>query len=266
MPVIRKHDIDIYYESHGAGRPLVFVSGLGQKSSAWQFQVPFFSKKMRVIVFDNRGVGKSSRPDFPYTMDMYVEDLAFLLDSLGIEEPINLCGLSMGGMIAQNFTIKHPDRVKTLMLLSTTPMVDATPLAEGIRLMEGMEEDRRVRSVFVMYYSKEFRNAARKDPELYRRLRDDVLVDETRVLDYINQASAVTATHDTREFLGSIRVPVLIMAGTADLIIQADHSRAMQAAIKNARLEIIEGSGHVINIEAHEKVNAVLDEFLRNNS
>ncbi|MBN2160219.1 MAG: alpha/beta fold hydrolase [Spirochaetes bacterium] len=266
MPIIKKHDIDIYYESHGEGEPLLFVSGLGQKSSAWQFQIPHFSKTMRVIVFDNRGVGKSSRPDVPYTMDMYVEDIAFLLDSLGITEPINLCGLSMGGMISQNFTLAHPERVKSLMLLSTTSKVDATPLIDGIRLMEGMEEERRVRSVFVVYYSKEFRNRVKKDTVLFNRLRDDVLVDETLVKDYINQASAVTETHNTTASLGKIKVPVLIMAGTADLIIHPDHSRSMRAEIPNARLEIIEGAGHVISIESHEKVNATIDEFLKQNA
>lgn len=263
MPVATNQDIGIYYESYGAGRPIVFVSGLGQKSAAWQFQVPFFSDRMRVITLDNRGTGKSSRPDYPYTMDMYVSDIASVLDCLGVDEPVTLCGLSMGGMISQNFTLKNPARVSRLVLLSTSMKVDASPLINGIRLLKGMEKTKRAWSTFAVYYSKSYRDRLRQDPALLERLMSEVLVDETGVKDYENQAAAVTATHDTSGMVSRITVPVLIVAGTADLLIHPDHSRAMASQFPDARLEIIEGAGHVLNIEAHEKVNSMIDGFLK---
>jgi 3-oxoadipate enol-lactonase len=263
MPLATKQDIEIYYESHGAGKPIVFVSGLGQKSAAWQFQVPYFSGRMRVITLDNRGTGKSSRPDYPYTMDMYVSDLASVLDCLDINEPVTLCGLSMGGMISQNFALKYPERVNRLILLSTSMKVDASPLINGIRLLKGMEESKRAWSTFAVYYSKSFRDRLRQDPVLLESLMSEVLVDETGVKEYENQAAAVTATHDTSGLASRITVPVLIVAGTADLLIHPDHSRAMASTFPDARLEIIEGAGHVLTIEAHEKVNSMIEGFLK---
>jgi 3-oxoadipate enol-lactonase len=262
MPLATKRDIGIYYESHGTGRPIVFISGLGQKSAAWQFQVPYFSDRMRVITLDNRGTGKSSRPDYPYTMDMYIGDVAAVLDSLGISEPVTLCGLSMGGMISQNFALKYPERVCGLILISTSMKVDASPLINGIRFLEGLEEKKRVWSTFAVYYSKPFRDRLRADPELLERLASEILADETRVRDYENQAAAVTTSHDTTGLANRITAPVLIIAGTGDLLIHPDHSSAMTSTIPRARLEIIEGAGHVLNIEAHEKVNTLIDDFI----
>jgi 3-oxoadipate enol-lactonase len=264
MPLATTRDIEIYYESHGTGSPLVFVSGLGQKSAAWQLQVPYFSGTMRVVTLDNRGAGKSSRPDYPYTMDMYVGDIASVLDSLGISEPVTLCGLSMGGMISQNFTLKYPERVRRLVLLSTSMKVDASPLVNGIRLMGSMDEKKRVWSTFAVYYSKSFRDRLRQDAALLERLTSEILENETRIEDYENQAAAVTATHDTSGLASRISVPVLIVAGTGDLLIHPDHSRAMASAFPRARLEIIEGAGHVLNVEAHEKVNRLIEVFITN--
>ncbi len=91
MPSFSYNDIKINYVMEGSGEPIVFVSGSFTKLQMWNYQIDFFRDKMTVVAFDNRGVGKSSRPDFPYTMEMFVKDLKHLLDHLCITEGIHLC-------------------------------------------------------------------------------------------------------------------------------------------------------------------------------
>ena len=96
IPFFKYNDVELFYTKEGKGEPLVLISGLGSKMS-WAFQIPFFKEKMMVISPHNRGVGKSSRPNYPYTMDMFVDDIKNLLEHLNIKEKIHLCGISMGG-------------------------------------------------------------------------------------------------------------------------------------------------------------------------
>jgi pimeloyl-ACP methyl ester carboxylesterase len=120
IPTLTFDNININYILEGKGEPLILVHGFGTKLEGWHFQIEFFKKEMKVIALDNRGVGKSSRPNYPYTMDMFVEDINKLLKHLKIDEPIHLCGISMGGMIVQHFALRYPEKLKTLILCATS--------------------------------------------------------------------------------------------------------------------------------------------------
>ena len=124
-----KHDdMEINYLKEGKGPPLVMIIGFGSQLNGWSFQIDYFKYKMTVISMDNRGTGRSSRPDYPYTIEMFVEDIKNLLEHLSIQEKIHLCGISMGGMIVQHFALKYPERVKTLILLATTAKSHPSPI------------------------------------------------------------------------------------------------------------------------------------------
>jgi pimeloyl-ACP methyl ester carboxylesterase len=118
MPTIKVGDISIYYEVHGEGEPLLLISGLGRDLTAWMFQTPEFSKKYRVIAFDNRGIGRTDAPDMPYSTEMMANDTVGLMNALSIEET-HILGLSMGGQIAQYLAFKYPKRVRSLILADT---------------------------------------------------------------------------------------------------------------------------------------------------
>lgn len=118
MPTVRVIDINIYYEIHGQGEPLVMIAGYGDDSSIWFRQVPGLSKEYEVIIFDNRGTGRSSKPDALYTIRMMADDLAGLMDAIGIQVA-HIYGHSTGGMIAQEFALCYPKKVKTLILACT---------------------------------------------------------------------------------------------------------------------------------------------------
>lgn len=119
MPEASLGKIKLHYEEQGQGPPLMMILGLGQDMNTWAFQVPNFSKHFRVIRFDNRDSGRSSRSEEPYTTRTMASDTLGLMDHLGIERA-HILGTSMGGMIALEVALQAPDRVMSLILASTT--------------------------------------------------------------------------------------------------------------------------------------------------
>jgi pimeloyl-ACP methyl ester carboxylesterase len=119
VPKVQANGIQIHYETHGTGAPLVLIGGLGADTFLWFRQVPELCKHFQVIVFDNRGAGESDKPDEPYSVPMFAADTAGLLGALGIERA-HILGASLGGMIAQQFAIDYPALLDRLVLASTT--------------------------------------------------------------------------------------------------------------------------------------------------
>ena len=124
MPTANIGDVEIYYEEHGSGEPLIMVLGLGQDIATWGFQIAELSKQVRLIVFDNRDCGKSSRCSENYTTKSMAQDILGLMDHLRIEKT-HLLGTSMGGMIAQHVALMAPERLQSLILAGTTSWGEA---------------------------------------------------------------------------------------------------------------------------------------------
>ena len=141
MPKVKVGDINIYYEIHGEGEPLVLIMGYGGNSGQWFRQIPGLTKEYRVIVFDNRGTGRSDKPDISYTMETMAGDVAGLLDAIDIPAA-HVYGVSMGGMIAQHVALNYPEKVKGLVLGCTTcggEQHSVVPDAEVMTLLFDME-------------------------------------------------------------------------------------------------------------------------------
>jgi pimeloyl-ACP methyl ester carboxylesterase len=124
MPKAKIVEMEIYYEEHGQGPPLIMVLGLGQDIATWGFQISEFSNSLRVIVFDNRDSGKSSSCSENYSTETMALDVLGLMDYLGMDST-HLLGTSMGGMIAQQVALMAPERVRSLILSSTTSWGDS---------------------------------------------------------------------------------------------------------------------------------------------
>jgi len=113
MPYAKNGDINIYYEVHGEGEPLAMIMGYGGDLTRWSRILPYLSKDYKAIIFNNRGIGQTDKPDIPYTIKMMAADLAGLLDTIGIKAA-HIFGVSMGGMKAQQFALDYPQKVVCL--------------------------------------------------------------------------------------------------------------------------------------------------------
>jgi len=124
MPTASIGDIELYYEEHGRGQPLIMVLGLGQDIATWGLQISELSRHVRLIVLDNRDAGQSSRCSDNYTTETMAQDIVGLMDHLGIRRA-HLLGTSMGGMIAQHVVLMAPERLNSLILAGTTSWGEA---------------------------------------------------------------------------------------------------------------------------------------------
>jgi len=261
FPFFKHNDVELFYIKEGKGEPLVLLSGLGSKMS-WMFQIPFFKEKMMVIAPHNRGTGKSSRPNYPYKMDMFVEDLKQLLDHLELKL-FHLCGLSMGGMIALNFILKYPQMVKSLMLCATAAIYSPDAIIEAQELMLNFNPEQKFKVRVAALFSRPFKKVLRQDKALYKRLEKEFMEDPTTLQDYVNQGAAVTG-HDTTNDLDKIKQPTLILLGDDDRIIPTlEHSKLLHEKIPNSKLEIITNTGHGFNTEKAEEVNNLMWNFIK---
>jgi pimeloyl-ACP methyl ester carboxylesterase len=260
MPKVHANGINQYYEEAGQGEPLVFIHGLGSNSRDWENQAPEFARSYRVITYDLRGHGQSDKPEGPYLMAQYADDLAGLLNSLQIESA-HIVGISLGGGIVLQFAIDHPQMVKTLTVVNSGPTLgdpeQVRPEIErrvGIVQQMGMRamgenlagnlfpkpEQADLRATFVERW-------AENDPRAY--------IEATRsMLDW-----------NVVKGLASIQSPTLIIAADQDYSPVAARE-AYAGLIPDARLVVIPDSRHATPVERPQEFNAVLKDFLDQHS
>ncbi len=225
---------------------------------------------MTVIALDLRGLGRSSRPDEPYTLDTLVEDIKDLLEYLDIKERIHLCGFSNGGFIVQSFILRYPHLVKTLMLFGTasyTPTDQTEALLKFIEtFVKNATPEEIIKIHLPLMFSTTFRKKLKRDKELFELYKNDMglvahLKDPPRYLDYVNHAKLVKE-FDAREVLYKIIHPTLIIVGSKD---QGNllESEDMHRKIPNSTIEVLEGIGHAFIIEVPEKTNNLMWNFLK---
>jgi 3-oxoadipate enol-lactonase len=263
MPTVKANDINIYYEIHGEGEPLLMIQGYGQYSGHWTTLIPPFSKKYRVIIFDNRGTGRSDKPEIPYTMKMMAADAKGLLDAIGIDKA-NVFGVSMGGMIAQEFALNYPDKVINLVLGCTNcgGKQSVVPTKEALEFLFNPEIGKlpvaeRARQTAPWLWSKEFID---KHPEAVDAYVDITMKYPTPPHGFSGHAQAI-ASHETCDRLPQIKAPTLVIAGSGDRLIPPDNSKIIASRIPGAELVIVKNAGHGFT-EAPEATTAILD-FLK---
>ena len=255
----------LYYEVHGDGPPLLLVMGIGYDSSLWTLaQVPALSTQFQVVLVDNRDAGRSSKATHPYRISDMADDLAGLLDALGIARS-HLLGLSMGGMIAQEFALRHPDRLDRLVL-SGTGAAPARAAVDPIRIWSWVKANDATGEVFggqqfVSLFSTSFlRNhqAVRDTAELIASNPYPMSPEA-----YQRQADAY-GQFDALDRLGAIAAPTLVVVGEQDLVTPPWIAKEVAAAIPGARFELIRGDGssHVVPIERPDDFNGLVSDFL----
>jgi len=260
---VRTRDgVSIYYEVDGSGEPLVLIEGLGYANWMWVKQRSL-SKYVKLIIYDNRGVGYSSKPDRPYTMDDFADDLEDLLNYLSIGK-VFLWGVSMGGMIAMYFTYKNPDKVRGLILGETNFGIKSVPPSkEALEILmqppkSGLDKREMLIERMRVAFSREYFNKHRDEIEYLVNLRIRFEEDPKA---YNNQLAAVLS-FDFKDKLPSIRVPTLIVTGDEDYVLNPQNSYIMNQSIPNSKLIILRGAGHLAIIERAEDYNKVVLNFI----
>jgi 3-oxoadipate enol-lactonase len=269
MPFAHTDDCAVYYEVRGdSGTPLLLIAGYGASLATWSAeQVAQLADNHRVIMFDNRGVGNSGKPNRPYAMDDFVRDALAVMDVTGVETA-HVMGASMGGMIAQNFALRWPDRVRSLILACTVP---AGPLSEKIispspvvlaTLLAPRTDDKAqdIRNLWPILYSERF--IAERREWLEELLEEKLGYPPPPQFALENQMHAVAETHDVLDRLCDIEEPTLVLTGSDDVLIPPQNSRIIAERIPNARLIEYAGAGHGFLDEAAEPALADILNFL----
>jgi 3-oxoadipate enol-lactonase len=254
VPTIDIAGTDLYYERRGAGEPLLLIQGLGGNSLHWgEGFLGGLEDGFELILFDNRGAGRSGPLEGEHTIADIAGDALGLLDALAIDS-VHVVGISMGGMVAQEIVLSAPERVRTLTLGCTFPggpeatMTDMAVVGMLAEAVLSGDQERTLRVGYDVMIAAEY---GRQEGayELYAELAGQY---PTPVPVLMAQLSAIMG-HDTSERLGEVETPTLVIHGTEDRLLDVANGELIARLIPGARLELLEGSGHMFFWEQPER-------------
>ncbi len=272
--------IKLCYEIKGEGKPVLLVHGFGDRKEHWRGQFDNLSKYFKTIRLDNRGAGKSDRPDMEYTMKIYVEDIKGLLDHLSIEKT-NIIGHSLGGMIVQNFAINYPNRANKIVLINTIPGMTppGVPPDQGIEMyrknaIAGLKEmNQDPLNAFLNgaknSYSRDFWKKMKEDPKhKFHGIWsvEDLIKEKTEYgpteADINHQAEALKS-HNVYERLPEVQNKVLIIAADKDKSCPKMMNEKIHNLLPNSKFIVIEKAAHQSILEYPQIINQHIIEFLK---
>jgi 3-oxoadipate enol-lactonase len=260
MPVVSAGEVELSYERSGSGPPLLMIMGMGGTALSWG--EPFLEslrQDFETIVYDHRGIGESSSMEEPFTIAQLAEDAAALLDALEIDSA-HVVGISMGGMVAQELALAHPEHVRTLTLGCTYCGGQGSSLTspEVIqRLTEAMmsgNRERAIRTAWEVNVSADFADDAAYATFLANGLERAVAIPVV-----MTQMQAIVG-HDTLTRLPQLTMPTLVLHGTADQMVPVENGRLIASQIPESDLEIFDGVGHLFFWERPERAAELVRE------
>lgn len=265
MPLTNANGIELYYEIHGEGEPLLLIMGLAHNLLSWKKSLPALAEQFKVIIFDNRGTGRSSKPETPYSIELMAEEAKAVLDAAGVDIA-HVYGISMGGMIAQRLALNYPERIKSLILGCTTPggINQVQPDADVIMtLLSGASIpttplEAAWASVPILYSSYFIENHRDSIAEHI----ETMIEIPTPAHGFMQQLQACL-THDTYEELGKLNIPALVIHGDADRLIPVENGRMLVEKIIDSELYIVPGAGHLYLTEAQKAVDDKVISFIK---
>jgi 3-oxoadipate enol-lactonase len=247
MPKVQAGSIQISYDTFGPGDPLLLIMGFGMPGAAWAPTLPFLGG-FKCIYFDNRGTGNSDKPEGPYTITDMADDASNLLAALKIPKA-RVYGVSMGGMIAQELTLRHPDQVEKLVLGCTTAGGPNAPraseeiiqrLMEGFRMMAANPEAA-LEVIMPILFPSEFLSA---HPEVKALMLAGMKLAPPTPPETAERARAGIVDFSTYERLPQIKCPVLIVHGDKDILVPPENASILKSRIPQAEVFMIRGAGH----------------------
>jgi len=221
----------------------------------WYCQIDTLSRHFKVIAFDNRGAGRSEKPKMTYSIGLFAEDTACLMDVLGVADA-HILGVSMGGYIAQELCINFPEKVRGLLLGCTScggskAVLMSLDRMEKFIANKGLEPSEILRKDMDIYFSNEFITRHPKEIETFI----DISLRYYQPSDAFERQFEACLNHDTVNRLDRISVPTLIMTGDDDPLVPPENSKILQGLIPGADLSVFPGKRHCFFIESSERFN-----------
>lgn len=260
MPFTLNQGTKIYWDEEGNGDPILLIMGLGYPAIAWYRTRPVLSREFRTIAFDNRGVGRSERPPGPYPIPLMASDALAVLDAARVETA-HVFGVSMGGMIAQEFALQYPERVRSLILGCTAAggptairaEADATKMLMARASMTA-EEAARAAAPFI-YDAGTPQSRIDEDTEVRRPWfpHPDA---------YNAQLQGILAW-EAYSRLSSISLPTLVVHGENDRLVPAGNCKLIAEKIPGAKLVLLPHAGHIFSTDQTDAAHRAILEFLR---
>ncbi len=264
MPHLRVNDVNLYYKFHGPedGEPVILNNGVFMNTTSWALQLPALCRRHRVLTYDMRGQGRSEHPEGEYSFAQHTDDLVALMDALGLERA-HMVGTSYGGELNLMMGIHHPERCRTLVIITSVSHSDALCLAmvERWRLAAQLGDGPTFfRLIYPDVYSEAFlQERADLIPLAEERYATLDLPAAERLLDCFKRFN-VTAE------LGRIQLPTLIASAELDLLKPRRYGEIMHRAIAGSEFHLIPGAGHVAVLEKAAEVNTLILGFLAKHS
>ncbi len=260
MPKVSVRDIEINYQEEGSGFPLILIHGLNGDLTGWALVMPEFAKHYRTVALDVRGHGHSGKPDQPYSVRQFSEDLHEFLRQLRVSKA-HILGLSMGGAIAQQFALDHPEKIRSLILVSTFSYVDPQADQAFSRLRQRLSTggypaffDEVVKLAFTPEYI-----AAHPGP--IAELKEKRIKINSPVA--IGRATDACLIFNLKDEISKIALATLIVSGREDVFTPIHLAGQIHRSIPGSEWKIIEGAGHNLYIEKAPELAQIVLEFLR---
>ena len=267
MSVASVNDINIFYEIHGSGEPLVLINGLGYDLWMWHKMMPGLAEHFQVITFDNRGAGQSDKPAGPYNAQMLADDLSSLLAALDIERAA-VMGHSMGGFVAQALVLGRPELVGRLILSATNfggpNHIPVTQEALAVLMDTQADPIERLRRGIVVSCGPGFAEANPDMVDTWVAHRVQKPLDPQ---DYQAQLaiglslSTVEASFEPR--LKSVQTPTLILFGEHDKVVPPDNADLLAREISGSQVKNLSNAGHFFPLEVPDAANELIIDFLK---
>jgi len=260
MPHIDVNDVELYYELHGPeeAEVLVLSNGVLMSTASWAFQTPALSKHYRLLLYDCRGMWQSAHPPGPYSMELHADDLAGLLDALGIEQA-HIGGISYGAEISMVFALKYPEMTRSLVLSSAVSHID--PLLTGwMKSWIAAARDHDAEMLFNVTYPLNFSEGwiANNSDALDAALSRYRILDFDAFLELLLAFSQLDLTAE----LHHIEAPTLVMVGEEDLLKPRKYAEVIAREIPDAELAVVPHAGHAVMWERATIFNTLVLGFL----
>jgi pimeloyl-ACP methyl ester carboxylesterase len=259
---VRAGDLDIWTEQVGEGPDVLLIGGLGDTVESWQFQLDGLADRYHLTAFDNRGAGRTPLPEGRLSAATMADDAAALLRALEVSSA-HVAGFSMGSAIAQELALRHPELVRSLVLISTYARPDALWRSQLNFWRWLAEVAPSERAFFEGFFTWVYTPRAHADGTVGQIVEEALAFPHQQSIEAFQAQVDVCLTHDTADRLPEIAAPTLVLSGELDIILPPRFGRSVAAGIPNARFDVMPGEAHQPFQEVPEEFNARVEAFWR---